>query len=169
MNMFRFWPLFQKHTSLSPLSSAPFPTYPLNGSSKFYVYSFWAPPLPGPRLQVMGASQLPHLLSRLQLCLLPSSLPAGGRLTHGSRSLDHWQSNLLSKPMDFRGFETSANQKSDHFLHHPPSLQACPVKSFSARPPISCGGWANISKIKCDWYKRVANWTLFFLARSIKL
>ena len=65
--MFRFWPLFQKHTSLSPLSSAPFPTYPLNGSSKFYVYSFWAPPLPGPRLQVMGASQLPHLLPRKKL------------------------------------------------------------------------------------------------------
>ena len=26
---------------------------------------------------------------------------------------------------------------SDHFLHHPPSLQACSVKSFTARPPTS--------------------------------
>ena len=25
----------------------------------------------------------------------------------------------------------------DHFLHHPPSLQACSVKSFTARPPTS--------------------------------
>ena len=50
----------------------------------------------------------------------------------------------------------------DHFLHHPPSLQACSVKSFTARPPTSWNGWANISKIKCHWYKRVANWTLFF-------
>ena len=146
MNMFRFWPLFQKHTSLSPLSSAPFPTYPLNGSSKFYVYSFWAPPLPGPRLQVMGASQLPHLLSRLQLCLLPSSLPAGGRLTHGSRSLGHWQSNLLSKPMDFRGFETSKTRTVRPFS--PPTTEhpSLPRKKLLSEATYIVRWLDNISK-----------------------
>ena len=73
-------------------------------------------------------------------------------------SANTWQqiswSLTLKPPLQTYGLPWLRDQckpeLSDHFLHHPPSLQACPVKSFSARPPISCGGWANISKIKCD-------------------
>ena len=166
--MFSFWPLFQKHTSLSPLSSAPFPTYPLNGSSNFMstAIQFY---LTGVVviLAASGGASFPLWLNALQLLgSTPSwsSPPGHGGFSTSTSSVpsptvsptqqsarrgsaNTWQqiswSLTVKPPLQIYGLPWLRDQckpKSDHFLHHPPSLQACPVKSFSVKPPISCSG-----------------------------
>ena len=61
------------------------------------------------------------------------------------RSANTWQqiswSLTVKPPLQTYGLPWLRDQCRpellDHFLHHPPSLQACSVKSFTARPPTS--------------------------------
>ena len=168
MNTFSFWPLFQKHTSLSPLSSAPFPTYPLNGSSNFMstAIQFY---LTGVVviLAASGGASFPLWLNARQLLgstpswssppghggfststssvLSPTVSPTQQSARRGSANT--WQQiswSLTIKPplqtLYFRGFETSKIRTVRPFS--PPTTEhpGLPVKSCSVKPPISCGG-----------------------------